>query len=334
MLAQFEENVKWEGVEKSWADRREAWVNDCKAASSNPKVAALLLEFESNIKWASLEESWKTRKEAWEKELGSPNASQSITPKASSESSNSIIGNSNEPVTGKNVTNIILKNSSGDNFKLVKYRERDWKYSIAGFDIRGNHMLASDENSITLELQSPKELANFIFKIDFKTKKISDGKLVSAIDALEYLSANNNPVEYLEPEVVEIDDKVNGGDVKSIKLKSELLNSYFSLNKINTNEWVSEFEKIYSDDKSFFDIDRNKKDKFKQVAFDNNSITLEIIHESAITGQPSNQIKIDLKTKLTYARTYLDDEKKFSDWYKICLIMEGYDGPYEFVIIK
>ena len=92
------------------------------------------------------------------------NGTQKKAPTASSESK------SNEPVTGKNVTNIVLKN-----FTLVKYKETDWKLSALDdaknklYDILGNHTIASDDNSITIEIMGIE--GKIILNVDFNTKK-------------------------------------------------------------------------------------------------------------------------------------------------------------------
>jgi len=69
LLLTFESNLKWASVEDGWKTKRDTWVLNCQKASSNAQVVNLLVELEANIKWTAVDEKWKSRREGWGKEL-------------------------------------------------------------------------------------------------------------------------------------------------------------------------------------------------------------------------------------------------------------------------
>ncbi len=212
-------------------------------------------------------------------------------------------------VTGNTVTNITLK-MKNVNALFQKFKDAEWKMVQKGADgsyteLRGFTILNADKNSITFE---QKDIAANI-KIDFTTKKVTvleNGK--PSNQKILLISANNNPVELEKPDVFDINVAATGTNISTIKWKNELMNDVHSFTKTGTNEWSCYYEAINMKE-SFPKEDK----KFKQVAVDNNSVTLE-----EINPDPTNTIfyatkfKIDIVAKVVYKAVYEADVKKWT----------------------
>ena len=69
LLVEFESSLHWEAVQNQWKRRRDAWVEECHAASTLEEVSALLLELESNVTWESVTEEWEENRENWVQQM-------------------------------------------------------------------------------------------------------------------------------------------------------------------------------------------------------------------------------------------------------------------------
>ena len=212
-------------------------------------------------------------------------------------------------VTGNTVTNITVK-MQNVNTLFQKFKDAEWKMVQNGADgskteIRGFNVVSADANSITLE---QKEFGANL-KVNFATKVVTaleNGK--PSAQKILFVSANADPVELEQADLIEIDETAKGTTVSSIKWKNELVNQETVLNKISATEWEYAHEAINMKE-SFPKEDK----KFKQVAADNNSVTLE-----EINPDPSNKIfyatkiKIDIVAKVVYKAVYEADVKKWT----------------------
>jgi hypothetical protein len=228
-------------------------------------------------------------------------------------------------ITGKTVTTINLKMESL-NTTFLKFKETEWKMIQKGADgsiteIRGFNVINADNNSISFEQKD----FGINLKIDFSTKKVTaleNGK-PSAQNIL-YISANNKPVILEQPDIVDIYNTVDGTNVTSIKWKNELMNDIHTLHLIKDEEWSCSYEAINM--KASFP---KWTKKFKEVAYDKNSIILEEINED-----PSNTIfyatkfKIDIAAKIVYKAVYEADVKKWTP------LEKDENGNNVFLIIK
>jgi hypothetical protein len=228
-------------------------------------------------------------------------------------------------VTGKTVTTIHLKMESV-NTTFQKFKESEWKMIQKGEDgsngeVRGFEVVNADNNSITL---AQKEY-NVSLKIDFITKKVTaleNGK--PADKNFLFVSANANPVELEQPDVIDINTSATGKTVASIKWKNELMNDVHSFTKTNANEWSCFYEAINM--KASFP---NWTKKFKVAASDNNSITFEEINEDpSVTTFYATKFKIDLVAKIVYKAVYEADVKKWTP------LEKDDNGTNVFLIIK
>lgn len=212
-------------------------------------------------------------------------------------------------VTGNTVTNITLK-MQNINTVFQKLKDAEWKMVQKGADgsnteIRGFNVVSVDANSITLEQKD----FGANLKVNFTTKVVTaleNGKPSS--QKILFVSASTDPVELEHADLIEIDENAKGTTVSSIKWKNELVNQECILNKISATEWEYVHEAINMKE-SF-----PREDKmFKQVAADNNSVTLE-----EINPDPSNtifyatKIKIDIVAKVVYKAVYEADVKKWT----------------------
>lgn len=228
-------------------------------------------------------------------------------------------------LSGKTVTTITLK--MGDlNTTFQKFKESEWKMIQKGADgsnteIRGFNVLNADNNIITFEQKD----FGVNLKIDLTTKKVTaleNGK--ASAQKIIFVSANSNPVELEEPELVEIDESATGTSVTSIKWKNEMMNEVFVLNKTSANEW--EFIQEAINMKESFP---SEEKKFKQTASDNNSITIvEVNPDPSNTIFYATKFKIDIIKKEIYKAVYEADTKKWTP------LEKEQNGTNVFLVIK
>jgi hypothetical protein len=227
-------------------------------------------------------------------------------------------------ITGKTVTTINLKMESL-NTTFLKFKETEWKMIQKGADgsnteIRGFNVSNADDNTITFE---QKEF-NIGLKINFNTKKVTstqNGKV--SPQKIEFLNASNKAVTLEQPDIVDIDNTVDGTNVTSIKWKNELMNDIHTLHLIKDEEWSCSYEAINM--KASFP---KWTKKFKEVAYDKNSITLEEINEDPSNTIFATKFKIDIAAKIVYKAVYEADVKKWTP------LEKDENGNNVFLIIK
>jgi hypothetical protein len=228
-------------------------------------------------------------------------------------------------LTAKNVTTIKLK--IGDqNTTFQKVKEAEWKMVQKGADggnteISGFNVLNADNNSITLE----QKLYGVNLKIDLTTKKITafeNGK--PSVQNFVFVSANNDLVELENDDVVDIDKSINGNNVSILKWKNEMMNQVFELHKADNDEWEYHEEPIKMKESL-----SNEEKLFKQIASDNNSITLvEINPDPKNTMFYATKLKIDITSKIVFKAVYEADTKKWTP------LEKDENGTNVFLIIK
>ena len=70
LITELESYIGWSAVNESWKTRRESWVAECLAASTQEEKAALLMEFETVINWEAVDKRWADRRTAWVHDCG------------------------------------------------------------------------------------------------------------------------------------------------------------------------------------------------------------------------------------------------------------------------